>query len=100
MDDGKITSQQVRHVARLARLELAEDAVEALRGQLDAILGYVAALDAVDVTDLAPSFHAIPILAPLRPDVVHPGLPRAEVLAAAPANDGEGFAVPKVLEGA
>lgn len=100
MDDGKITSQQVRHVARLARLELAEDAVEALRGQLDAILGYVAALDAVDVSDLAPSFHAIPILAPLRPDVVHTGLARAEVLAAAPANDGEGFSVPKVLEGA
>jgi len=100
MDDGKITSEQVRHVARLARLELAEDTVEALRGQLDAILGYVAALDAVDVSHLEPSFHAIPILAPLREDIVRPGLPRAEVLAAAPASDGEGFAVPKVLEGA
>ena len=100
MHDGKITSEQVRHVARLARLELQEDAVEALRGQLDAILGYVAALDAVDVSNLAPSFHALPILAPLRRDVVESGLPRAEILAAAPPTDGEGFAVPKVLEGA
>ena len=100
MDDGKISSEQVRHVARLARLALSDDTVEALRGQLDAILGYVASLDSVGVSNLDPSFHAIPILSPLREDVVHPGLPRAEALAAAPASDGEGFAVPKVLEGA
>ncbi|MCA9532532.1 MAG: Asp-tRNA(Asn)/Glu-tRNA(Gln) amidotransferase subunit GatC [Myxococcales bacterium] len=100
MDDGKISSEQVRHVARLARLQLDDVEVEALRGQLDAILGYVAALDAVDVTALLPSFHAIPILSPLREDVATPGLTRERALAAAPASDGEGFAVPKVLEGA
>jgi aspartyl-tRNA(Asn)/glutamyl-tRNA(Gln) amidotransferase subunit C len=99
MDDPKISSEQVRHVARLARLELDDHAVDALRGQLDAILGYVEALNAVDVSAVAPSFHALPILSPLREDVVRPGLAREAALAAAPASDGQGFAVPKVLEG-
>lgn len=99
MDDPKISSDQVRHVARLARLELDDLAVEAMRGQLDAILGYVKALDSVDVSALSPSFHALPILSPLRADELRPGLRREEALAAAPATDGEGFSVPKVLEG-
>ena len=98
MDEPKISSDQVRHVARLARLALDDQAVTDMRRQLDAILGYVAALDAVDVSALSPSFHAIPLLSPLREDRVVAGLAREAALAAAPASDGEGFAVPKVLE--
>jgi len=86
-------------VARLARLALPEADVEKMRAQLDSILGYVAQLDALDVTAVEPTFHAVPMSSPLRADQVRPSLARAEVLAAAPATDAGGFAVPKVMDG-
>jgi aspartyl-tRNA(Asn)/glutamyl-tRNA(Gln) amidotransferase subunit C len=94
-----LTIEEVRHVARLAALELDDDAAQAMRADLGTILDYIAALDAVDVSGVEATFHPAQRSAPLRPDEVQPSLPRERALAAAPESDAGGFAVPKVLEG-
>jgi aspartyl-tRNA(Asn)/glutamyl-tRNA(Gln) amidotransferase subunit C len=99
MAEPKLTLEEVRKVARLARLALTDDEADTMRAQLEQILTYMAELDGVDVSGVEPTYHAIPMDAPLRPDVIRPGLPREEALAAAPASEAGGFAVPKVMEG-
>lgn len=99
MGDPKLTLDEVRKVAHLARLAVSDDEAETLRAQLAQILGYMAELDALDVSGVEPTYHAIPMDAPLRKDTARPSLPREEALAAAPASEAGGFAVPKVLEG-
>lgn len=99
MSKPKITLKEVRGVAELARLALSDDEIKAVQGQLDAILGYMAELDALDVTDVPPTFHSIPMVAPLRPDLLDRCASRDEVLAAAPASEAGAFSVPRVMEG-
>lgn len=99
MSDSKISTDDVRHVARLARLQLSEDAVAQMQKELSKILEYVASLDALDVSGVAPTSHSVPMSTPLREDVVHDSLHRDEVLASAPKSESGGFAVPKVMEG-
>ncbi len=98
MSEPKITLAEVRRVAQLARLALSDDEAVRVQSQMDAILGYMSELDSVDVTDVPPTFHAVPMDAPLRPDVVGRSLPTAEALSQAPQSESDGFAVPKVLE--
>ncbi|MGB5811952.1 MAG: Asp-tRNA(Asn)/Glu-tRNA(Gln) amidotransferase subunit GatC [Polyangiales bacterium] len=98
MSEPKITLEEVLRVATLARLELSHDEAQEMQAQLDSILGYIAELDALDVSDVEPTFHAIPMDAPLRPDVPVPCSDRDEILAQAPESEAGGFAVPLVLE--
>jgi aspartyl-tRNA(Asn)/glutamyl-tRNA(Gln) amidotransferase subunit C len=95
---AKISVGEVRRVARLARLALGDEEVGRMQVQLDSILGYVAEIDALDVSGVEPTFHAVPMVAPLREDEVAASLPRGETLAAAPKTEDGGFAVPAVLE--
>ena len=95
----RITADQVKHVARLAALEFDEGAVETMRSQLDAILDYMAALDALDASSVEPMFYPVPMSAPLREDRAVACPPRAELLAAAPRTESGAFAVPRVLDG-
>lgn len=94
----RITREQVLHVAKLARLSLASDEVERTQRQLDAILDYVDALGALDVSDVEPYFRVAAKSGALRSDVVLPSLARDELLSQAPASAEGGFAVPKVME--
>ncbi len=98
MSDPKITLDEVRRVAKLARLAMPDDELRRMQADMDAILGYVAELDGLDVSAVEPTFHAVPMDAPLRPDVVRASLPVAEALAMAPESESDGFAVPKVIE--
>lgn len=98
MSDPRITLDEVERVARLARMKLSAEEAEEMQAQLDSILGYIAELDALDVSRVEPTFHSIPMDAPLRPDIPAPCSDRAEVLAEAPESDSGGFAVPLVLE--
>jgi len=66
MADHKITLEQVLHVAKLARLTLSDEEALQMQAQLDAILGYMEGLDALDVSEVPPTFHSIPMHAPLR----------------------------------
>jgi aspartyl-tRNA(Asn)/glutamyl-tRNA(Gln) amidotransferase subunit C len=94
-----LTRDDAAKVARLARLQLADDELDALTGQLGRLLDYVAVLDELDVTDVEPMVHAIELANVLRPDEVQPSLPRPAALANAPKTDGKYFLVPAIIEG-
>ncbi|MCB1016181.1 MAG: Asp-tRNA(Asn)/Glu-tRNA(Gln) amidotransferase subunit GatC [Acidimicrobiales bacterium] len=93
----KITRDDVAHVADLARLALSDDELEQFTGQLAAVLDHAADVEALDVADVPPTSHPVPLENVLRDDVVTPSLDRAEVLAQAPAVEDDRFRVPPSL---
>ncbi len=99
MPDAKISLDDVRHVAKLARLSLGEPHLVKLTGQLESIMGYIAKIGEVDMGSVEPMAHAMPLHNVLREDVVEPGLPLEKVLANAPDTDSPFFKVPKVIGG-
>jgi len=92
-----ISREEVRHVARLARLDLAEDVLDTIAEQLDGILGYMDTLNRVDTAGIAPTAHAVSLTTPLREDERRPHLERDAALANAPERDEETFLVPRVI---
>jgi len=94
----KISIEQVRYVAELARLDLAPGEEEILTGQLNAILEYMDQLSEVDTTGIEPTSHVLPLTNVMRDDVVRDCLSNYEALANAPAADQGHFAVPKIIE--
>ncbi|MEW6518886.1 MAG: Asp-tRNA(Asn)/Glu-tRNA(Gln) amidotransferase subunit GatC [Desulfurivibrio sp.] len=92
-----ISKEEVAKVAQLARLELSEQEVLEITGQLDRILGYVAKLNEIDTTDVAPTTHAQAINNAFREDALQPSLPQQEALANGPRQNGEAFVVPRVI---
>jgi aspartyl-tRNA(Asn)/glutamyl-tRNA(Gln) amidotransferase subunit C len=97
--DGKLTLDDVRHVAKLSRLALDEARLRTLTPQLESSLEYVATISAVDTSGVEPMAHALPLANVLREDVVEPSLPLEKVLQNAPETDGPFFKVPKVIGG-
>jgi aspartyl-tRNA(Asn)/glutamyl-tRNA(Gln) amidotransferase subunit C len=93
-----ITLAEVEHVARLARLALSAEEKERMRGQLDAILGYIDQLQRIDTTDVPPTSHVLPLANVMREDEVRPSYPVDAMLANAPDPDGDLFRVPRILE--
>jgi len=93
-----ITRAEVAHLARLARLDLAEDELDHYAEQLDVILTSVARVSEVAADDIPPTSHPVPLVNVTRPDVARPGLSREEALAAAPAVEDDRFRVPRILE--
>jgi aspartyl-tRNA(Asn)/glutamyl-tRNA(Gln) amidotransferase subunit C len=93
----RISRAEVEHVARLARLALSDAEVDALTHDLGGILDYAAEISALDIADVPPTAHPLPLVNVLRPDVVAPGVDRAEVLAAAPEVEDDRFRVPRIL---
>jgi len=96
---SRITPDEVREVAQLARLRLTADEVTRLTGDLDRILEYVEALRALDTSAVEPMTHAVPFECPLRPDEVAPSLPVDDVLVNAPRREGSFFQVPRIVPG-
>lgn len=94
-----VTPQRVRHVAKLARLEVDEARLPRLTAQLESILGYVAKVRGADVRDVQPMARVTPGHNVLREDVAEPALPAEQVLQNAPETDGPFFKVPKVIGG-
>ena len=89
-----IDREQVLHVARLARLELSEDEVARMTGELSAILDHIEKISALDLDGVPPTSHVVEVANALRPDEPRPCLPREVALANAPAVDDDGFSVP------
>jgi aspartyl-tRNA(Asn)/glutamyl-tRNA(Gln) amidotransferase subunit C len=92
-----ITRDEVAHLARLARLAVTDQELDLFAGQLEVILGSVARIGDVAAADIPPTTHAVPLENVLRHDQVRPSLPRADVLAAAPAVEDNRFRVPRIL---
>ena len=93
----RISTDDVAHVARLARLELRPDELESFTAQLGAVLDHAADLDSLDLDGVEPTAHPLPLSNVLRPDEVGPTLDPDEVLVAAPAVEDGQFRVPPVL---
>ena len=93
----EITRDDVAHVAKLARLAVTDEELDLFTGQLAAVLDHARDVEALDVGDVPPTAHPLPLVNVLRPDEPRPSLDRAEVLAAAPAVEDDRFAVPPVL---
>lgn len=94
----KISADEVRETALLARLELSDAEVARMTGELDAILGYMDTLAALDVSGVEPTAHAVPLELPLRADVPGRQLTADEALSGAPRRRGDLFEVPKIIE--
>jgi len=94
---SRINGDDVRHVARLARLDVTDEEVELFTGQLEAVLQHAQDVEALDVADVPPTAHPLPLANVFRDDEPRPGVDRDEVLAMAPdAADGR-FRVPRIL---
>lgn len=95
-----ISRSDVAHLARLARIAMTDDELDAMAGQLDVILSAVGRVQEVAAQDIPPTSHAVPLTNVLRPDVAAPSLSAAAALAAAPAAEDDRFRVPRILDDA
>lgn len=94
----RIDESQVRHVAKLARLELSDDEVEKFSGQLSAILEYIEKLNELDTESVEPLAHCLAIHNVFREDQAKESLDVDSALANAPEREGQFFKVPKILD--
>jgi aspartyl-tRNA(Asn)/glutamyl-tRNA(Gln) amidotransferase subunit C len=94
---SKITADDVRKVAQLARLQLPEEKITTYTGQLERILEYVAQLESVDTEGVPPTTRAVEVVNVTRDDVVVPTDVREQLLDEAPQREGDFFRVPKIL---
>lgn len=92
------TAIDVPYVALLARLSLSEEEQKKLAAQLQHILEYVDKLKELDVSNIEPTAHAVPITNVLRKDVVKPSIPTELALKNAPQKANNLFIVPKIVE--
>ena len=88
----------VKYVAHLARLALTPEEEKKLGAQLGNILGYIEQLNQLDVSNVEPTAHAVPMVNVTRPDEVRPSLPHEQALRNAPAQANGLFMVPKIVE--
>jgi aspartyl-tRNA(Asn)/glutamyl-tRNA(Gln) amidotransferase subunit C len=93
-----VDADTVRRVAHLARISVAEDEVENLRGELNAILAFVEQLGEVNVESVEPVTSVTPMAMKMREDVVNDGGIADDIIANAPAHEHHFFVVPKVVE--
>jgi aspartyl-tRNA(Asn)/glutamyl-tRNA(Gln) amidotransferase subunit C len=93
-----ISRADVQHVARLARLGLADDELDRLAAELNHILDAMQALRQLDTSAIPPTAQVIPLRNVMRDDVARPSWDVAEILQNAPATRDQQFLVPPVLE--
>ena len=93
-----IDAATVRKVAKLARLNIAQERLEPLAGELGAIMAWIEQLGEVDTDGVEPMASAVDLKLPMREDVVTEGGDPARILANAPLARDNFFVVPKVVE--
>jgi aspartyl-tRNA(Asn)/glutamyl-tRNA(Gln) amidotransferase subunit C len=93
-----LTTEEVRHVAMLARLGLSDEEVETMRVQLEQVLDYIDMLNKVDTSQIPPTAQILSHLNVTRDDIARPSWPPSELLANAPDSEDGFFRVPPVLE--
>jgi len=97
MSGEPLSVEAVSHVARLARLELARDRIDAYRMQLTGVLEHVAKIRSIDVEGVEPMAYPFETSNRLAEDEIAPSMPLEALLVNAPATEGRFLAVPKVL---
>ena len=94
----KLSRQQVRHIAELAKLGITDEETEIFAEQLSEILEYAQMLNRLDTSAIPPTAQAIPMRNVSRRDEVNPSLPPGEILANAPQRQDNCFKVKLILE--
>ena len=94
---SNISADDVRKVAKLARLDLPEEKIATYTHQLERILDYVDHLQSVDTEGVPPTTRAVEVVNVTRDDVVVPTAVREQLLDEAPQREGDFFRVPKIL---
>jgi len=95
----RISANEVREIAGLARLRLDDREVERLTHELDGILGYIETVKGVDTANVVPMTHAVPFDCPMRPDELGQSLSIDEALQNAPRRHESSFEVPRIVPG-
>jgi aspartyl-tRNA(Asn)/glutamyl-tRNA(Gln) amidotransferase subunit C len=88
----------IKYVAHLARIALAPDEEKKLSTQLGGILGYIEKLKELDVANVEPTAHAVPMVNVTRADEIRESLPHDEAMRNAPKQASGLFMVPKIVE--
>ena len=93
-----ISEETVKYVAHLARIQLKESQLKTMAEQLEDILKFIDKLKELDIKDIKPTSHILPITNVLREDDLKASLSLEEVLEDAPQRKNNFFAVPKIIE--
>ncbi len=93
-----VTKDDVKKVARLSRIAVADERLEALAGELNGILGWIEQLNEVDVEGVEPMTSVVESVLTMRTDTVTDGDKADQVLANAPKSEDGFFVVPKAVE--
>ena len=93
-----LDKETIKHVAHLARIELQPNELEKLSGELHGILGFIDKLKDLNVEQVMPASHILPISNVLREDKPHISLSPEKALENAPRTKGNFFSVPKIIE--
>ena len=94
---GRITKDDVSKVAKLARLELPDEAINTYTTQLESILEYVGQLEAIDTDGVPETTRAVEVTNVTRDDIVTPTTVREDLLDQAPLRENDFYRVPKIL---
>jgi len=94
---SRISQEDVRKVAKLARLDLEEAKITTYASQLERILDYVSHLESIDTEGVPPTTRAVEVVNVTRADGVEPTEVREELLNLAPQREGDFFRVPRIL---
>lgn len=93
-----LSENDVRYVARLARIAVTDDEVQNLSHDLNRVLDYITQLQKVNTQDIEPTMHVIPVTSPLRDDVVEPSLTVEVAMKNGPHVVDNMFVVPRIVE--
>jgi aspartyl-tRNA(Asn)/glutamyl-tRNA(Gln) amidotransferase subunit C len=91
-----IGEDDVRYVARLARLHLEQDEVRRMTGELAKILAHIDKMSELDTRAVPPTAHVLDVVDVTRPDKIEPGLAREDALRNAPSVADDSFRVPRM----
>jgi len=94
---SELRRENIAHLAMLARIDLSESDLDAMLGEVSAILDAVAAVQQAPIDGVAPMSHPMPLTNVFRDDVVAPGLTAEEALSGAPEEEQQRFLVPRIL---
>lgn len=94
-----LSEHDVRHVAMLARLALTDAEVDAMRDDLNSILGHIDEIQRLDLVNVEPMAHAIAVTNVTRDDIVIPSLSQETAVMNAPQSEGGAFVIPQIVGG-
>lgn len=92
-----LSRADVAHLANLARIQLSDDELDRMSGELDTILTFAAEVQQAPLDGVEPMSHPLPLVNVTRPDTVRPSLTPEQALSGAPAQEEQRFSVPRIL---